>query len=229
MGRTLTIGNPPIEVALRQSRRARRMSLRVSRLDGRVSITVPPSAAQSEVLNFLLSKEGWLQRHITDVAPVSIPQIGGSLLFQGEALPIRAATVKRPIIRNAEVLAPANTPDLGRKLAAMLKARAREELMGRSQFHVAKLDRRFAKITLRDTRSRWGSCSSTGALMYSWRLIMAPPDVLDYVVAHEVAHLVEMNHSPRFWALVENLKPDFKDHKAWLRTHGDSLHAVRFD
>ena len=87
---------------------------------------------------------------------------------------------------------------------------------------------RLARITLRDTRSRWGSCSHEGALMYSWRLIMAPPAVLTYVAAHEVAHMLEMNHSDRFWAVVDQLYPGWEAQRRWLHTQGAALHALRF-
>ena len=80
------------------------------------------------------------------------------------------------------------------------------------------------RISLRDTSSRWGSCSSTGALNFSWRLILAPPDVLDYLAAHEVAHIVHMNHSPMFWKLARRLYPDTDRAEAWLRAHGADLH-----
>ena len=92
--------------------------------------------------------------------------------------------------------------------------------------HSATLGVKAKSITMRDTTSRWGSCSSSGALNFSWRIIMAPPEVLDYLAAHEVAHLREMNHSDRFWALVAETCPNFEAHKAWLRTHGTGLHAV---
>jgi predicted metal-dependent hydrolase len=88
--------------------------------------------------------------------------------------------------------------------------------------------RSYTSLALRDTRSRWGSCSPDGRLMYSWRLIMAPPQVLDYVAAHEVAHLVELNHSPAYWRVVTGICPDWKRHRDWLRTHGSSLHRLRF-
>jgi predicted metal-dependent hydrolase len=91
------------------------------------------------------------------------------------------------------------------------------------------LGRRFSRLSLRDTRSRWGSCSSRGGLSYSWRLILAPPDVLDYVAAHEVAHLAEMNHSPAFWALVARLCPGYQAPRGWLRREGAGLHRYRFD
>jgi predicted metal-dependent hydrolase len=90
------------------------------------------------------------------------------------------------------------------------------------------LGREVAQIALRDTRSRWGSCSATGRLMFNWRLAMAPPAVLDYVAAHEVAHLVEMNHAPAFWAVVARLCPDWRAQRAWLKAHGGALQAVVF-
>ncbi len=113
---------------------------------------------------------------------------------------------------------------VGAKVSVWLRERARERLSERTQVHCQSLGVRFTSITIRDTKSRWGSCSSTGALSYSWRLILAPDDVLDYVAAHEVAHLREMNHSSRFWALVEALKPDWRNHRRWLRDHGAELH-----
>jgi predicted metal-dependent hydrolase len=101
-------------------------------------------------------------------------------------------------------------------------------LVQASDHYAAKIGRRVTRVTLRDTRSRWGSCTAEGALMYSWRLIMAPPEVLRYVAAHEVAHLVEMNHSNRFWAVVEGLYPGWQTQRAWLRSHGGALHGLRF-
>ena len=114
------------------------------------------------------------------------------------------------------------------RLRAFLKTYARDRLAGASETYAAQLCRPFGKITLRDTRSRWGSCTSEGNLMYSWRLVMAPAEVLDYVAAHEVAHLVEMNHSAAFWAKVSQLMPDYQKHRAWLRTHGGGLHRFQF-
>ena len=111
---------------------------------------------------------------------------------------------------------------------AFLKDAARAALVPAAHGYAEQVGRRAARITLRDTRSRWGSCSSEGALSFSWRLAMAPPEVLDYVAAHEAAHLVEMNHGPRFWALVERLRPDWRESRDWLRRHGGDLHRVDF-
>ncbi len=105
---------------------------------------------------------------------------------------------------------------------------ARDRLVAACDGHAARLGRGYRSLTLRDTRSRWGSCSAAGGLMFSWRLILAPPEILDYVAAHEVAHLAEMNHSPAFWRVVAGLCPDYARHRAWLRKHGQTLHAYDF-
>ena len=110
------------------------------------------------------------------------------------------------------------------RTAAFLKTLARDRLAAASDHYASQLGRKVTRITLRDTRSRWGSCAHDGALMYSWRLIMAPPHVLDYLAAHEVAHLVHMNHSDEFWALTHKLSKDTDSAEAWLKAHGASLH-----
>src|SRR5690606_4279045 len=111
---------------------------------------------------------------------------------------------------------------------AFLKTVARDRLATASDRYAVALGRPYGRLTLRDTRSRWGSCSAAGDLMYSWRLVMAPAEVLDYVAAHEVAHLAEMNHSPAFWDVVARLCPDYRRHRTWLRANGGALHRVRF-
>jgi hypothetical protein len=108
-----------------------------------------------------------------------------------------------------------------------LRKVAREEITTRALKMAKKTERRIQRITVRDTRSRWGSCSSTGNLSFSWRLIFAPEEVLEYVVAHEVAHLRYMNHSEKFWNLVSYLCPNYEAAKAWLKLHGKELY--RFD
>ncbi|MFN6979665.1 MAG: M48 family metallopeptidase, partial [Gemmobacter sp.] len=117
----------------------------------------------------------------------------------------------------------------GARVAAFLRLLARDRLAAACDAHAARAGRRYVRLVLRDTRSRWGSCTAQGALMFNWRLAMAPPAVLDYVAAHEVAHLVRMDHSPAFWAEVERLRPGHAADRAWLRRHGGALHGWRFD
>jgi predicted metal-dependent hydrolase len=115
-------------------------------------------------------------------------------------------------------------PHVPRRVRDYLKREARKELERASRAAAAALGVAVKRISIRDQTSRWGSCSTTGVLSYSWRLIMAPPFVLDYLAAHEAAHLVEMNHSRRFWRLVEGIYPDVRRAKAWLDAHGGDLH-----
>jgi predicted metal-dependent hydrolase len=104
---------------------------------------------------------------------------------------------------------------------------ARERITLIAQSEAVALGVRYARITLRDQRSRWGSCSASGALSFNWRLVLAPHDVLDYVVVHEVCHLLEHHHGPSFWRLVEKRRPGYRDSKAWLDTHGWEILAYR--
>ena len=228
MGRELTLGNPPITVALRKSARAKRLSLRVSQLDGKVSLTLPTRASEKEAMQFLYARESWLRGHLSDVAPPQLVIEGQHIPFQGQTLLLRRGDVRRVSLGDDALILPRGTAPVGPKVQAFLKHHARDVLADRSDCYADALGVRYARISLRDTRSRWGSCSSHGVLMYSWRLIMAPPNVLDYVAAHEVAHLKEMNHSQAFWDVVGSLMPDFETHRAWLRVHGASLHRLQF-
>ncbi len=221
-------GTPPIEVTVRRSGRARRMSLRVSRLDGRVTLTLPQRVSLGEGMAFLRDREAWLRGHLGTVGAPHRPAPGGTIPFRGQGLVLTPAQVRSPVVDGAQLLVPPDPDRIEARLLAFLKLQARDRLSEASDRYAAMLGRRYRRLTLRDTRSRWGSCTAQGDLMYSWRLIMAPPEVLDYVAAHEVAHLVEMNHSPAFWAVVQGLFPGHEACRRWLRTEGESLHRLRF-
>lgn len=229
MGRLVLEGNPPIEVTLRRSARARRLSLRVSRLDGRATLTLPTRVPEREGAAFLREREDWLRRHLSQLAPEMRPEFGQVIPFRGRDLLLQAGPVRRAVLEGDRLILPDDPARLAPRVAAFLKTRARDALAEASDRYAATLGRSYGRITLRDTRSRWGSCSSAGDLMYSWRLIMAPDQVLDYVAAHEVAHLRHMDHSAAFWATVNDLFPDHKACRRWLRENGQSLHRVRFD
>lgn len=220
---------PGVTVRLRRSARAKRFTLSVSRVDGRPNLTLPARAAEHEARDFLARQAGWLAEAMARVPPARPVAAGRALPFRGlpvvlEARPGRgAARVEdgRLIVAGAPEDAPA-------RARAFLRAQARDALVPAARTYAGRVGREAGTIALRDTRSRWGSCSSTGTLSFSWRLIMAPPEVLDYVAAHEAAHLAEMNHGPRFWALVERLRPDWRESRDWLRRHGAELHRVDF-
>ena len=229
MGQHILSGNPPIELTLRRSARARRISLRVSELDGRVTLTMPRGLSEKAALEFAHEKRDWLARQL-GAHPGESPVLqGAELPVEGEVLRIAQGQGRR-VLREGDVLfVPGPAEATGARTRAWLKTLARERLAEASDRHAARLGRPYARISLRDTRSRWGSCSSQGTLMYSWRLIMAPPGVLDYVAAHEVAHLAEMNHSQAFWDEVARLLPGYDAPRRWLRANGAGLHRYRFD
>lgn len=216
-------GDPPIAVAMRRNAQARRLTLRVSGLDGRVTLTVPAHVPEVEALAFARSREGWLRGRISDVSsPVRVTD--------GTVLPIEGVPTRLRLARGCRVHHGADGLAAASPAAALayLRGLARDRLAASVDRHGVALGRTASAISLRDTRSRWGSCSSAGRLMFSWRLILAPPPVLDYVAAHEVAHLAHMDHSAAFWAVVADLFPDHAAERAWLRSEGGSLHRWHF-
>ncbi|MDQ2066150.1 SprT family zinc-dependent metalloprotease [Xinfangfangia sp. CPCC 101601] len=223
-------GDPPIEVHLRRSAQARRFSLRVSRLDGKVTLSLPTRAREREALAFLAGQEGWLRRTLGEMPESQRAGVGiGSLVpVEGRMLELVQGTGRAIKVDGDQLLVPGDPARAGVRLQAWLKVLARDRLAIASTRYAAQLGRSYARLSLRDTRSRWGSCSHDGTLMYSWRLIMAPPSVLDYVAAHECAHLIEMNHSPAFWAVVESIYPNWQRQRGWLHDQGSSLHRYRF-
>jgi len=220
-------GSPPVPLLLRRSARARRISLRISQLDGRVTLTLPRGVPEAEALAFAREKEGWIRGHLETRPERLVPRAGGVIPVEGvprRIVPARSARV----VLGADTIAVPGT-GMGRRLQSWLRELARDRLVAAADGYAAALGRRYARITLRDTRSRWGSCSAQGALMFSWRLILAPPEVLRYVAAHEVAHLAEMNHSPAFWAQVDRIHGPCEAPRRWLRENGCELHRYRFD
>lgn len=221
-------GDPVLQVQLRASARTRQMSLRVSGLDGRITLNMPRGVARRHALAFLAEKEGWLRTALAH-APGRIEVTPGvALPVDGQSRQIVPAKVRAVVLQGDRLLVPA-TGATGPRVAAFLKTQARDRLVPRAEAYAHALGRRVAAVSLRDTRSRWGSCTAQGRLMFCWRLAMAPPQVQDYVAAHEAAHLVHMDHSRAYWATVAGIMPDFAAHRAWLRNHGATLHSYKFD
>lgn len=221
-------GNPPVRLVLRRSASARRYSLRVSRLDGQVTLTMPKSASVAQALGFARGQEGWIRSRLAEQPDEVLADIGAVLPVHGRDMPVVEAARTRLNLAAGRIEISDRAPSAPAAVAGLLRALARDRLVSAADMYSTALGRSYSRITLRDTRSRWGSCSSQGALMFSWRLILAPPAVLDYVAAHEVAHLAEMNHGPKFWATLERLSPGHAPQRAWLRRHGPGLHRYRF-
>ncbi|MCP5072494.1 MAG: M48 family metallopeptidase [Rhodobacteraceae bacterium] len=228
MTETVHIGQPPIAVRLRRSGRARRFSLRISNADGSVSLTLPKRASQSAALAFAVGQEEWLRRNL-DKRPQQVEfSYGSSLPVDGVARVLHAGQDRSVRLENEGLFVPGRESELGPRLRGFLKVVARERMAVASEHYAEKLGQRFGRISVRDTRSRWGSCTAEGNLMYSWRLVMAPRSVQDYVAAHEVCHLVEMNHSTAYWKLVGQVFPGYQKERNWLKTHGAELHRYQF-
>lgn len=228
MATVVLASDPPITVTLKRNARTRRLSLRVSRLDGQVTLSLPRWTPEAEAVAFMREKEAWIRRQLAGQASVSVPVIGGSVLFEGKEVPIVPGAGRSANFTGGELQVPGNSDRVQARIAAFLKTIARQRLISACDVYSDQLNRSYGRLTIRDTRSRWGSCSSEGNLMFSWRLVMAPVVVLEYVAAHEVAHLVEMNHSADFWNVVARICPTYREPRKWLRDHGQQLHAYRF-
>ncbi|HTH98546.1 MAG TPA: SprT family zinc-dependent metalloprotease [Stellaceae bacterium] len=216
-----------VPVLVRHSAQARHIALKLSPSAGTVTLVVPRGVALARAMTFLKSRETWIVEHWR-VMPPRIPFEAGAIIpVLGRDRLVVAAGAKRGIppfrLTDETIEIGGASEHLPRRLQAGLTALARPILAEKSQVLAARLDRKIAKVTMGDPGQRWGSCNSRGNLRFSWRLILAPEAVIDYVAAHEVAHLVEMNHGPRFWLLVEQLAPGHAAQRAWLREHGTRL------
>ena len=232
---TTSIDGVPVEV--RRHPGARRMILRVSRAKGSVIVTVPTRCNMDDAGVFLNRHLDWVRDRL-DHLPVPVPFCDGTVIpvrgvphrivFVGSA-PGQVSVQQRKGAGGPCLDVVSSQDRAPNYLKAWLASQARNDLDERVRFHCATLGLRAKRIAVRDQISRWGSCSTTGVLSFSWRLILAPPVVLDYVAAHEVCHLAQMNHGPKFWALVRSVTPRMNEAKAWLQAHGTELHRFGSD
>ncbi|MCF8478322.1 MAG: M48 family metallopeptidase [Pseudolabrys sp.] len=223
-------------VQLRRNRQARRYTLRIHSASREVVLTMPPRGSLKQAREFAQKHGAWIAARLRRL-PQPVP------FAHGEVLPLRGPdhrTVHRPDARGAvwtetdaaggpALCVAGASPHVPRRIRDFLKKEAKRDLETASKRAALALGVALKRVSIRDQSSRWGSCSTTGVLSYSWRLILAPPFVLDYLAAHEAAHLVEMNHSRAFWRQVERICPDVKRAKAWLDAHGADLHRYGID
>jgi len=217
-----------IEIQVKRSRRARRMLLRLDAAGDGFHLTLPPFASLDEAASFVRGQARWMAERLAAVPPRIPFSDGAGVPVQGETLIIRhAGGGGRPVTRlGSELVVTGDPAHLRRRVRDYLVGLARAEITSQAQAFGAALQRPIRRIVLRDPVTRWGSCSVSGALSLSWRLILMPDCVLRYVVAHEVAHLVELNHGPRFWAQVDRLVPDAAYCRDWLHNYGQ--HMLRY-
>ncbi|TWB22772.1 hypothetical protein FBZ89_103402 [Nitrospirillum amazonense] len=218
----------PVEV--RRSPRARRLSLKVDGATDTVRVTVPPRVGDAEVAGFVGRHLDWVNARLAALPPrqpfvdgMAVPLLGRSAIIHHDPGRRGGARLVEGLA-GLELRVGGEAEFLNRRVTDFLKAEARRHLSALTAETAARAGLRASGVSVRDTRSRWGSCSATGRISYSWRLILAPPQIVAYVVAHEVAHLKEMNHGPNFWALCAVLAGDVDKPRAWLKAHGGRLH-----
>ncbi len=223
--RILRFAEREIPVTVARNPRARRITLRLEGRSGGVRLVLPKRTSLREGLEFAALMGEWIIGQI-DSLPARVPFEPGAVIpFLGETHVIRRSSAPRRGVQRASgaiwVSGPAE--HLPRRVVAFLKAEARRETTARARIMADSIAARAGRISIRDMTSRWGSCGSDGRLSFSWRLILAPGTILDYVVAHEIAHLKELNHGPRFWRLVARLTPEVAGPRRLLRDKGEEL------
>jgi predicted metal-dependent hydrolase len=225
----IRVGSAIVPVTIRRVGTARRYTLRVRTAQRDVVLSMPASGSIATARAFAQKHAAWIATRLDRLAQDVRFVDGATIPLRG--IPHRVVHV--PQGRGTVKVEPGDPPTLNvygeaphlpRRLTDFLRKQALRDLTAAVERHCAALGATHASLTVKDTASRWGSCSSTGALAFSWRLVLAPPFVLDYLAAHEVAHLKEMNHSARFWRACEKLCARTKEAKAWLRVHGAELH-----
>jgi predicted metal-dependent hydrolase len=215
---------PEIPYTVRRSPRARRVRVRVDAHEG-VEVVLPARAREREAAAAVRELRPWIERRLREAAAVQarLAERAGTVPFLGHALALVPEPGRTRVHRRGDVLhVPAGA---GREAALerWYRRAARTEIAPRAEQAAAAVGHSLRSLTIRAQRTRWGSCSSTGALSFNWRLLLAPEEVLDYVVWHEACHLAVMDHSPRFWALVERHLPGYREPRRWLRRHGATL------
>ncbi len=224
------VGLEEILVTLRRNPRARRYTLRVRAATRDVVLTVPARGTVNEAYDFARRHADWIKLRLDRLPRTVAFAPGAAIPLRGVPHRLRHEPGARGTVWVGEVdgepalIVAGEAAHIARRVTDFLKREAKRDLVEASRRHAAALGVTIARVTLRDTASRWGSCSAQGALSYSWRLIFAPAEVLDYLAAHEVAHRREMNHGPRFWATVDRLFPGRGRAEAWLKAHGAELH-----
>jgi hypothetical protein len=228
-------GGARVEVAVTVRDNARRMILRLDRRSRLPTLTLPRGVSRAKAERFLADHIGWLESRLR-AAPAPLPFVDGAVIpIRGEPCriahraPLRGLTRIEPGEAGPLLVVHGDPAQLPGRVERFLRGEAERDLRAAVARHAAAAGVDYGRIAIKDTLSRWGSCSAKGDLAFSWRLILAPPAILDYLAAHEIAHRLEMNHSARYWRHVARLFPEFRAAEAWLNRHGQSLHLYGRD
>ena len=225
----LQVGEDLLPLVIRRHNRAKRICLRYNPTEHAISLTLPRYTHVQAGLHFLTQKSEWLLETLQGAPSKKALKPGVVIPLMGDRVRLRHdATMRKAwcMIDGALVIS-GPREEFGKRAIEAIKKIAKQEISKRATRYAKHVGRHINRIGVRDTRSRWGSCSSAGNLSFSWRLVFAPTEVFDYVIAHEVAHLRHMNHSDRFWNLVSIICPDYEIAKEWLRRHGRELYRYQ--
>lgn len=220
----------PVRVHI--DKRARRVSVRIDPTAREAIATAPSPRYALDAIGFATERVDWIAERLGALPQPVVFRPGAYLPLRGVIHRLkhvetgRTVKVDRTLGPTPVLLIPGPRENFADKTRGFFRAAARVDFAERVAVHAATLKVTPRSISIKDTRSRWGSCSSEGRLNFSWRLVCAPPFVLDYVAAHEVAHIKEMNHSSRFWKQVEKCYPDWREAREWLDQRGGALHAI---
>jgi len=220
-----------VPVRLNVDKRATRVSVRIDPAAREAVATAPAPRYALDAISFASERVDWIADRLNALPPPVGFCPGAQIPLRGVLHTLRHVTTGRTVRLDASgdipsLLVPGALDSFGDKTRGFFRAAARTDLAERVAAHAETLKVSPKSIAIKDTRSRWGSCSSDGRLNFSWRLVCAPAFALDYVAAHEVAHLREMNHSARFWRQVERCAPDWRKARRWLEERGQALHAI---
>jgi len=209
--------------AIRRSARARRVRVTVDGA-GEVIVTLPKKAAERRATEAVRELRPWIERRRSALlrAAEEVARRPGTLPYLGAPLRVVAEPGRERVHRRGDVLL-VPPGDAREALERFYRRRARAEIGPRLDAATARAGTTYTGLTIRGQRTRWASCSSSGAMSFNWRLLLAPEAVMDYVIEHEVCHLEVMDHSPRFWALLESRVPGWREHADWLRRYGSTL------
>jgi len=222
----LTLEERRIPLIYKKNHLAHRIILRLDQSAGNVVVVLPRRASRAEGRRFAYTNRNWIRERL-NLLPEGIPFAPGRQLpFLGVPHRIRHRPKARGVVwcEDGEIHVAGRIEHLARRVEDWLRLEARREIAETAHAKAALIGKRVRRVRIGDQKTRWASCSGVGELAFSWRLVLAPRFVVDYVVAHEVAHLREMNHGPRFWRLVDELTRDVRKARAWLADHGLELH-----
>jgi len=222
VAQVIELSGTPVEMTLRRSQRARRLRLKVS--DGKLEVVVPLRVSREEAHRLVMTHQDWIVKHALSQETATDEH---SVYFNGKSLEVRLVEAGKSGILISDGVMTVYGSDPSQQLENWLMQRASSAVNESIERRTKEMSLFPKRVQLRDQKTKWGACTSRGTVTFNWRLIMAPPEVLDYVVVHELAHLRELNHSARFWSIVERHCPSHKLHKKWLKDHGKNLRLPR--